>query len=70
MKKEEQAPGTERVSVTLVVDFAGFGKPANVHVEGCPAEGLSEGVLQIRLRLFGAMLEGFKKEFGPKRRRK
>ena len=70
MKKEEQAPGTERVSVTLVVDFAGFGKTADVRVEGCPPEGLSEGALQIRLRLFGAMLAGFKKEFGPKRRRK
>lgn len=70
MKKEEQAPGTERVSVTLVVDFAGFGKPADVRVEGCPTEGLSEEALQIRLRLFGAMLEGFKKEFGPKKRRK
>lgn len=70
MKKEEQAPGTERVSVTLVVDFAGFGKTADVRVEGCPTEGLSEGALQFRLRLFGAMLAGFKKEFGPKRRRK
>lgn len=70
MKKEEQAPGTERVSVTLVVDFAGFGKPANVHVEGCPLEGFSEEVLQFRLRLFGAMLAVIKKEFGPKRRRK
>ena len=39
MKKEEQAPGTERVSVTLVVDFAGFGKTADVRVEGCPTEG-------------------------------
>ena len=70
MKDEEQAPGTERVSVTLVVDFAGFGKPANVHVEWCPPEGLSEGALQIRFRLFGAMLAGIEKEFGPKRRRK
>ncbi len=43
MKKEEQAPGTERVSVTLVVDFAGFGKPANVHVEGCPPRGAFGG---------------------------
>ncbi len=70
MKNKEQAPGTERVSVTLVVDFAGFGKPANLHVEGCPAEGLSEEALQFRFRLFGAMLAGIKKEFGPKRRRK
>ena len=70
MKKEEQAPGTERVSVTLVVDFAGFGKPAKLHVEECPPEGLSEGALQIRIRLFGAIMAGFKKEFGPKKRRK
>ena len=70
MKKEEQAPGTERVSVTLVVDFAGFGKTADVRVEGCPTEGLAEEALQFRLRLFGAVLAGFKKEFGPKRRRK
>ena len=33
-------------------------------------EGLSEEALQIRLRLFSAILAGFKKEFGPKRRRK
>lgn len=43
MKKEEQAPGTERVSVTLVVDFAGFGKPAKLHVEECPPRGFRRG---------------------------
>lgn len=68
--KEEKALGTERVSVTIVVDFGGYDRPAEVNIEGCPTEGLSEEALGIRVRLFGAALAGLKKEFGLKGTRK
>ena len=69
MNEETQQP-KERVSVTIVVDFGGYDRPAEVHVEGCPTEGLSEEALGIRVRLFGAALAGLKKEFGLKGTRK
>lgn len=55
MKKEEQAPGTERVTIAVTLDFAGFGAgTCTVGITSLQDESLSEDAKRLQVAMMVA----------------
>ena len=65
MKKEEQAPGTERVTIAVTLDFAGFGAgTCTVGITSIQDESLSEDAKRLQVSMMAAIGEAMDKLFG------